>query len=128
MTEIFEQVAAVSEQMMQNHLHKDELLLLQAMVLVNAEVRRLASYNQIFNMQQSLLDAIVDTAQKYHPDNVRHVPAVLLLLTHIRQAGERGIAFFQRLKSEGVVTFCDLLKEMLDAQDFLEKKSSNEGD
>lgn len=36
MTEIFEQVAAVSEQMMQNHLHKDELLLLQAMVLVNA--------------------------------------------------------------------------------------------
>lgn len=63
MTEIFEQVAAVSEQMMQNHLHKDELLLLQAMVLVNAEVRRLASYNQIFNMQQSLLDAIVDTAQ-----------------------------------------------------------------
>lgn len=93
-----------------------------------SEVRRLASYNQIFNMQQSLLDAIVDTAQKYHPDNVRHVPAVLLLLTHIRQAGERGIAFFQRLKSEGVVTFCDLLKEMLDAQDFLEKKSSNEGD
>ena len=36
MAEIFEQVAAVSEQMMQNHLHKDELLLLQAMVLVNA--------------------------------------------------------------------------------------------
>nr|ANC90315.1 estrogen receptor [Saccostrea glomerata] len=128
MAEIFEQVAAVSEQMMQNHLHKDELLLLQAMVLVNAEVRRLASCNQIYNMQQALLDAIVDTAQKYHPDNVRHVPAVLLLLTHIRQAGERGIAYFQRLKSEGIVTFCDLLKEMLDAQDFLEKKSSNEGD
>ena len=36
MTEIFEQVAAVSEQMIQFNLHKDEFLLLQATVLVNA--------------------------------------------------------------------------------------------
>jgi hypothetical protein len=39
MGEIFEQVAAVSEQMMHNHLHKDEMLLLQAMVLVNAGMK-----------------------------------------------------------------------------------------
>jgi hypothetical protein len=46
------------------------------------------------------------------------VPSILLLLTHIRQAGERAIAYFQKLKLEGSVTFSDLLKEMLDSQDF----------
>ncbi|KAK3093364.1 hypothetical protein FSP39_014570 [Pinctada imbricata] len=126
MTEIFEQVAAVSEQMVHLNVHKDEFLLLQATVLVNAEARRLESYVQIHHMRQSLLDAIVDTAQKYHPDNLRHVPSLLLLLTHIRQAGERAIAYFQKLKYEGAVNFCDLLKEMLDAQDFMERVSGNQ--
>ncbi|XP_021374787.1 estrogen receptor-like isoform X1 [Mizuhopecten yessoensis] len=128
MSEIFEQVAAVSEQMVQCHLHKDELLLLQATVLVNAEVRKLASCSKIYEMRQSILDALVDTAQKYHPDNLRHVPSILLLLTHLRQAGERGIAYFQKLKNEETVYFCDLLKEMLDAQDYSEKRTGNEGE
>ena len=91
---------------------------------MSTEVRRLASFPQIHHMRQSLLDAIVDTAQKYHPDNLRHVPSVLLLLTHLRQASERAISYFQKLKSEGAVSFCDLLKEMLDAQDFMEKKTN----
>lgn len=75
-------------------------------------------------MRQSILDALVDIVQKYHPDNLRHTPSVLLLLTHIRQAGERGISHFQRLKNEGVVTFSDLLKEMLDAHVTSEKKQT----
>ncbi|XP_033733856.1 estrogen receptor gamma-like isoform X1 [Pecten maximus] len=128
MSEIFEQVAAVSEQMVQCNLHKDELLLLQATVLVNAEVRKLASCSKIYEMRQTILDALVDTAQKYHPDNLRHVPSILLLLTHLRQAGERGIAYFQKLKNEETVYFCDLLKEMLDAQDYSEKRAGNEGE
>lgn len=73
-------------------------------------------------MRQTLLDCLVDTGQKYHPDNLRHVPSLMLLLTHIRQAGERGIAYFQKLKSEQTVNFCDLLKEMLDAQDYMDSK------
>nr|KAG5711984.1 hypothetical protein BaRGS_026425 [Batillaria attramentaria] len=115
MTEILEQVAAVSEQLVQYSLTKEELLLLQATVLVNAEVRRLASYSKIVEMRQMIVDALVVVAQQTHPDNARHVPSLLLLLTHIRQAGERGIAYFQSLKHEGCVTFCDLLTEMLEA-------------
>ncbi|KAJ8308689.1 hypothetical protein KUTeg_013563 [Tegillarca granosa] len=88
------------------------------------EVRRLSSFSRIHDMRQSILDALVDIVQKYHPDNLRHIPSVLLLLTHIRQAGERGISHFQRLKNEGVVTFSDLLKEMLDAHVTSEKKQS----
>ncbi|VDI23574.1 Hypothetical predicted protein [Mytilus galloprovincialis] len=76
-------------------------------------------------MRQSILDAVVDTAQKYHPDNLRHVPSILLMLTHIRQAGTRAIAYFQKLKQEGTVTFSDLLKEMLDSQDYTEIKTEN---
>lgn len=95
--------------------------------VVFTEVRQLASYSKIYEMRQSILDALVDTAQKYHPDNLRHVPSILLLLTHIRQAGERGIAYFQRLKKEETVYFCDLLKEMLDAQDYSGKRTSHEG-
>lgn len=62
-----------------------------------------------------IVDALMDIAQRTHPENPRHVPSLILLLTHIRQAGERGIAYFQSLKREGCVTFCDLLTEMLDA-------------
>lgn len=36
MSEVLEQVAAVSEQLVQYNLHNDELLLLQATVLANA--------------------------------------------------------------------------------------------
>ena len=36
MSEVLEQVAAVSDQMVQYNLHREELLLLQATVLVNA--------------------------------------------------------------------------------------------
>ncbi|KAL8564549.1 hypothetical protein ACOMHN_003307 [Nucella lapillus] len=115
MTEILEQVSAVSEQMVQFGVTKEELLLLQATVLVNAEVRKLASYPKIREMQQRMVDALMEVVQRSHPDNIRRVPSLLLLLTHIRQAGERGIAFFQTLKHEGCVTFCDLLTEMLDA-------------
>lgn len=62
-----------------------------------------------------IVDAFVEVAQRTHPENMRHVPSLLLLLTHIRQAGERGIAYFQSLKREGCVSFCDLLMEMLEA-------------
>ena len=79
------------------------------------EVRRLSSFNKIVEMRQMIVDALVEVAQKTHPDNARRVPTLLLLLTHVRQAGERGIAYFQSLKHEGCVTFCDLLTEMLDA-------------
>jgi len=80
------------------------------------EVRKLASYGKLQEIRQNILDSIVDIAQKYHPDNLRHIPSLLLLLTHIRQAAERAMAYFQSVKREGIVTFCDLLTEMLDAQ------------
>ncbi|KAK3591620.1 hypothetical protein CHS0354_013804 [Potamilus streckersoni] len=123
MGDVLEQVAAVSEQMRQHQLHREEMLLLQATVLINAEVRRMVSCNQLNDLRQSTLDAVVDIAQKYHPDNLRHVPSILLLLTHIRQAAERAILFFQKIKQEETVSFCDLLKEMLDAQE-MDKKSN----
>lgn len=76
----------------------------------------MASYGKLQEIRQNILDSIVDIAQKYHPDNLRHIPSLLLLLTHIRQAAERATAYFQSVKREGIVTFCDLLTEMLDAQ------------
>ena len=84
----------------------------------------MASYSKLIEIRQNILDSIVDTAQKYHPDNLRHVPSLLLLLTHIRQASERAVSYFQSIKREGIVTFCDLLSEMLDAQS--EEKTGNQ--
>ncbi|KAL4237268.1 Estrogen receptor [Mactra antiquata] len=121
MGDVLEQVAAVSDQLVQYNLHKEELLLLQATVLANAEVRKLASFNKLHEIRQNILDSIIDIAQKYHPDNLKHVPSLLLLLTHIRQAAERATSYFQSVKSEGVITFCDLLSEMLDAQSDMKK-------
>nr|ABQ96884.1 estrogen receptor [Nucella lapillus] len=115
MTEILEQVSAVTEQMVQYTVTKEELLLLKATILVNAEVRRLASMDKIVEMRQMIVDALTEVAQKSHPEDARRVPCLLLLLTHVRQAGERGIAYFQTLKHGGCVAFCDLLTEMLDA-------------
>nr|ATU32602.1 estrogen receptor [Parafossarulus striatulus] len=115
MSEILEQVSAVSEQMVHNVVTKEELLLLQATILVNAEVRRLSSFNKISEMRSMIVDALMEVAHKMHPDNARRVPTLLLLLTHVRQAGERGIAYFQTLKHEGCVSFCELLTEMLEA-------------
>lgn len=93
-------------------------------VCLFTEVRKLASYGKLQEIRQNILDSIVDIAQKYHPDNLRHIPSLLLLLTHIRQAAERATAYFQSVKREGIVTFCDLLTEMLDAQS--EDKRNNE--
>ncbi|BFZ11921.1 hypothetical protein BsWGS_14960 [Bradybaena similaris] len=116
MGDVLEQVSAVSEQMVLHGLNKEELLLLQATVLVNAEVRRLDSFVKIQEMRQVILDVFMEVAGRHQGyGNLRHAPSILLLLTHIRQAGERGITYFQRLKMEGCVTFCDLLTEMLDA-------------
>ncbi|CAL1532147.1 unnamed protein product [Lymnaea stagnalis] len=116
MGDVLEQVAAVSEQMVLYNLNKEELLLLQATVLVNAEVRRLDSFVKIQEMRQVILDVFMEVAGRHQGyGSWRHAPSILLLLTHIRQAGERGISYFQRLKMEGCVTFCDLLTEMLDA-------------
>ncbi|GFN89378.1 estrogen receptor [Plakobranchus ocellatus] len=116
MADVLEQVSAVSEQMVLYNLNKEELLLLQATVLVNAEVRRLDSFMKIQEMRQLILDVFMEVAGRHQGyGNWRHAPSILLLLTHIRQAGERGIIYFQRLKLEGSVTFCDLLTEMLDA-------------
>nr|BAC66480.2 estrogen receptor [Reishia clavigera] len=115
MTEILEQVSAVTEQMVHYAVTKEEQLLLKATILVNAEVRRLASFDKIMEMRQMIVDALMEVAQKSHPEDTRRVPSLLLLLTHVRQAGERGIAYFQALKHGGSVAFCDLLTEMLDA-------------
>ena len=87
-----------------------------------SEVRKLASYSKLFEIRHSVLDGLVDIAQKYHPDNLRHVPSIMLLLTHIRQAAERATSYFLSLKKEGSVTFCDLLSEMLEAQSTENKK------
>lgn len=84
-------------------------------VFVPTEVRRLSSSSKIVEMRQMIVDALVEVSQTTHRDDSRRVPNLLLLLTHVRQAGERGIAYFQSLKQEGCVTFCDLLIEMLDA-------------
>jgi estrogen receptor alpha len=116
MGDVLEQVSAVSEQMVLHGLNKEELLLLQATVLVNAEVRHMDSFAKIQDMRQVILDVFMEVAGRHQGySNLRHAPSILLLLTHIRQAGERGITYFQRLKMEGCVTFCDLLVEMLDA-------------
>ena len=93
-----------------------------------SEVRKLASYSKLFEIRHSVLDGLVDIAQKYHPDNLRHVPSVMLLLTHIRQAAERATSYFQSLKKEGSVSFCDLLSEMLDAQSPDSKKQGTSSD
>ncbi|GFR77825.1 estrogen receptor [Elysia marginata] len=116
MGDVLEQVSAVSEQMVHHGLNKEELLLLQATVLVNAEVRRLGSFEKIQEMRQTILDVFMEVAGRQQGfGGWRHAPSILLLLTHIRQASERGITFFQRLKMEGSVNFCDLITEMLDA-------------
>ncbi|BFZ07427.1 hypothetical protein BsWGS_10465 [Bradybaena similaris] len=116
MGDVLEQVSAVSEQMVLHGLNKEELLLLQATVLVNAEVRHMDSFVKLQDMRQVILDVFIEVAGRHQGyGNLRHAPSILLLLTHIRQAGERGITYFQRLKMEGSVTFCDLLTEMLDA-------------
>lgn len=119
MTQILEQVAAVSEQLLQFGINREELLLLEATILVNAEVRRLAGFSKIDDIRQIILNALIDTAQKYHPDNPRHVPSALLLLSHVRQASDRSITYLQKQKDEGHVTFCELIREMLEAQNIL---------
>lgn len=81
-----------------------------------AEVRRLAGFSKIDDIRQIILNALIDTAQKYHPDNPRHVPSALLLLSHVRQASDRSIIYLQKQKTEGHVTFCALITEMLEAQ------------
>lgn len=126
MSDVLEHVAAISEQLVQYNLHNEELLLLQAMVLANAEVRKLASYSKLLEIRQNILDSSVDIAQKYHPDNLRHVPSLVLLLTHVRRAAERAMLYFQSVKKEGTVQFCDLLTEMLDAQS--DEKKQNMSD
>ena len=88
-------------------------------------MRKLSSYSKLFEIRHSVLDGLVDIAQKYHPDNLRHVPSIMLLLTHIRQAAERATSYFQSLKKESSVTFCDLLSEMLDAQSAESRKTAS---
>ncbi|XP_064603108.1 mucin-2-like [Liolophura sinensis] len=124
MVDVLEQVAAISAQMAFYGVHKEELLLLKALSLTNAEVRQLSNPGLLSNMRSNLIDALTATAQKHHPQNWGYVPSLMLLLAHIRQASLQTIGHLQKLKNEGVVPFCDLLKEMLEAQSLPSEEKS----
>ena len=66
-------------------------------------------------MRHDIVEALIDTPGRCRSEDPHRLPTLLLLLAHIRQAGERGISYFQNLKHEGCVSFCDLLSEMLEA-------------
>lgn len=89
-----------------------------------AEVRQLSNPGLLSNMRSNLIDALTATAQKHHPQNWGYVPSLMLLLAHIRQASLQTIGHLQKLKNEGVVPFCDLLKEMLEAQSLPSEEKS----
>ncbi|XP_032883397.1 estrogen receptor beta isoform X1 [Amblyraja radiata] len=123
--EIFDMLLAATARFRELKLQHDEYLCLKAMVLLNSSMFPRSGVSDEQENREKLhkiLDTITDTLiwcmsrsgvpPAQQPTRLAHL---LMLLSHIRHASNKGMEHLYSMKCKNVVPFYDLLLEMLDA-------------
>ncbi|XP_069771892.1 estrogen receptor beta-like isoform X1 [Narcine bancroftii] len=123
--EIFDMLLAATSRFRELRLQHDEYLCLKAMVLLNSSM---FPHSDVVEEQENreklhkILDTITDTliwcmVRSGIPpqQQATRLAHLLMLLSHIRHASNKGMEHLYSMKCKKVVPFYDLLLEMLDA-------------
>nr|BAG82649.1 estrogen receptor beta [Protopterus dolloi] len=122
--EIFDMMLATISRIRDLKLQREEYLCLKAMILLNSSVFPLTRESSSENRQklQSLLNSTTDALVWFiaksgipHQQQSIRLAQLLMLLSHIRHASNKGMEHLYSMKCKNVVPLYDLLLEMLDA-------------
>ncbi|VFV28828.1 estrogen receptor 2 isoform cra_a [Lynx pardinus] len=131
--EIFDMLLATTSRFRELKLQHKEYLCVKAMVLLNSSMHPLATASQEADSSQKLthlLNAVTDAlvwviAKSGIPSQQQPVRLanLLMLLSHVRHASNKGMEHLLNMKCKNVVPVYDLLLEMLNAHTLRGHKS-----
>uniref|UniRef100_A0A4W3HEC7 NR LBD domain-containing protein n=1 Tax=Callorhinchus milii TaxID=7868 RepID=A0A4W3HEC7_CALMI len=115
--EIFDMLLATTSRFRELQLQHEEYLCLKAMVLLNS-----SDLKKLVWKLHKILDSITDTliwcmnkSGVPSQQQATRLAHLLMLLSHVRHASNKGMEHLYSMKCKNVVPFYDLLLEMLDA-------------
>uniref|UniRef100_UPI00398EE438 estrogen receptor 2a n=1 Tax=Pristiophorus japonicus TaxID=55135 RepID=UPI00398EE438 len=134
--EIFDMLLAATSRFRELKLQHEEYLCLKAMVLLNSSMFPRSGVTEEHENREKLhkiLDTITDTliwcmSKSGVPpqQQATRLAHLLMLLSHIRHASNKGMEHLYSMKCKNVVPFYDLLLEMLDAHVIYNRKQPAE--
>ncbi|KAM9798261.1 estrogen receptor 2a [Neosynchiropus ocellatus] len=124
--EIFDMLIAATTRVRELKLQREEYVCLKAMILLNSNMclgssqggDELQSRSKLLRLLESVTDALVWAIAKTGLDfrqQYTRLAHLLMLLSHIRHASNKGMDHLHCMKMKNVVPLYDLLLEMLDA-------------
>ncbi|TDH00623.1 hypothetical protein EPR50_G00190440 [Perca flavescens] len=125
-SEIFDMLLAATSRVRELKLQKEEYICLKAMILLNSNMclsvtegsEELQSRSKLLRLLDAVTDALVwaiaKTGLTFRQQYTR-LAHLLMLLSHIRHASNKGMDHLHCMKMKNVVPLYDLLLEMLDA-------------
>nr|BAJ15288.1 estrogen receptor beta [Scyliorhinus torazame] len=134
--EIFDMLLAATSRFRELKLQHEEYLCLKAMVLLNSSMFPRSAVSEEHESREKLhkiLDTITDTliwcmskSGIPPPQQATRLAHLLMLLSHIRHASNKGMEHLYSMKCKNVVPFYDLLLEMLDAHVIYSRKKPSD--
>ncbi|XP_055989139.1 estrogen receptor beta isoform X1 [Sorex fumeus] len=135
--EIFDMLLATTSRFRELKLQHKEYLCVKAMILLNSSVYPLAAAAQetesgrkLTRLLNAVTDALVWVIAKSGisaQQQSMRLANLLMLLSHVRHASNKGMEHLLSMKCKNVVPVYDLLMEMLNAHTFHGQKSSVTG-
>ncbi|XP_007908449.2 estrogen receptor beta [Callorhinchus milii] len=123
--EIFDMLLATTSRFRELQLQHEEYLCLKAMVLLNSSMfprSGVSEERENRGKLHKILDSITDTliwcmnkSGVPSQQQATRLAHLLMLLSHVRHASNKGMEHLYSMKCKNVVPFYDLLLEMLDA-------------
>nr|XP_020467214.1 estrogen receptor beta-like isoform X2 [Monopterus albus] len=123
--EIFDMLLAATSRFREMKLQREEYVCLKAMILLNSNLctslpqtaEELESRSKLLHLLDSVIDALVWAISKLGlstQQQTLRLSHLIMLLSHIRQVGNKGMVHLSSMKRKNVVLVYDLLLEMLD--------------
>ncbi|KAM8846648.1 estrogen receptor 2a [Synchiropus picturatus] len=124
--EIFDMLIAATSRVRELKLQREEYVCLKAMILLNSNMclgstqggDELQSRSKLLRLLEAVTDALVWAIAKTGLDfrqQYTRLAHLLMLLSHIRHASNKGMDHLHCMKMKNMVPLYDLLLEMLDA-------------
>ncbi|KAH0620305.1 hypothetical protein JD844_020518 [Phrynosoma platyrhinos] len=114
--EIFDMLLATTSRLRELKLQHKEYLCVKAMILLNSKEPE--SHRKLNHLLNSVTDALVWVIAKSGiplPQQTTRLANLLMLLSHVRHASNKGMEHLLSMKCKNVVPVYDLLLEMLNA-------------
>ncbi|XP_078000762.1 estrogen receptor-like [Glandiceps talaboti] len=120
-TDLCQHIAAIANRCAAFDLSKEEFVCLKALVLVNSAME-LQSQDRLHKLQDDLTDALSEAVELTNPTELRRLPKLLMLLSHLRHLSCKGITQLFEVRNSGNVPLYDLLLEMLDSNTIVRRQ------